>query len=212
MKYRALQPLELSQVFCKFRWAHWSGFEANDAGSVLPPEHPHVKGPRCVQSVVRSASFSGLAALLALAPVSIVSADDSAKKPTSVLDFHVKDIDGKDVDLSTYHGKVLMIVNTASQCGLTPQYKDLEAIYEKYKSQGFEVLAFPANEFGCSGTGQQRSRSRHSARRSIRSVFRFSRRSSSRGKGFIRSTISSRASQPIPSSLARSPGTLPSSS
>ncbi len=99
------------------------------------------------------ASLSGLAALLALAPLSVVSADDSAKKPTSVLDFHVKDIDGKDVDLSTYHGKVLMIVNTASQCGLTPQYKDLEAIYEKYKGQGFEVLAFPANEFGAQEPG-----------------------------------------------------------
>ncbi len=157
------------------------------------------------------ASFSGLAALLALAPLSIVSADDSAKKPTSVLDFHVKDIDGKDVDLSTYHGKVLMIVNTASQCGLTPQYKDLEAIYEKYKGQGFEVLAFPANEFG-SGTGQQRADQGVLLDGSTRSVSRFSRRSSSRGKGFIRSTISSRASQPIPSSPARSPGTLPSSS
>jgi glutathione peroxidase len=99
------------------------------------------------------ASFSGLAALLALAPCSSLSADDSAKKATSVLDFHVKDIDGKDVNLSSYQGKVLMIVNTASQCGLTPQYKDLEAIYEKYKSQGFEILAFPANEFGAQEPG-----------------------------------------------------------
>jgi glutathione peroxidase len=99
------------------------------------------------------ASLSGLAALLALAPLSAVSAGDAGKKPTSVLDFHVKDIDGKDVDLSSYSGKVLVIVNTASQCGLTPQYKDLEAIYEKYKSQGFEVLAFPANEFGSQEPG-----------------------------------------------------------
>jgi glutathione peroxidase len=94
-----------------------------------------------------------LAAVLALAPLSAVLAGDEAKKPTSVLDFHVKDIDGKDVDLSSYQGKVLIIVNTASQCGLTPQYKDLEAIYEKYKSQGFEVLAFPANEFGAQEPG-----------------------------------------------------------
>jgi glutathione peroxidase len=116
--------------------------------NILTQKDPAVFNRLCVL-----ASFSGLAALLALAPLSIVSADDSAKKPTSVLDFHVKDIDGKDVDLSTYHGKVLMIVNTASQCGLTPQYKDLEAIYEKYKSQGFEVLAFPANEFGAQEPG-----------------------------------------------------------
>ena len=62
--------------------------------------------------------------------------------------FHMKDIDGKDVELSKYKGKVFLIVNTASQCGFTPQYKDLEAIYEKYKDKGFEILAFPANEFG----------------------------------------------------------------
>jgi glutathione peroxidase len=99
------------------------------------------------------ASLSGLAALLALAPLSVVSADDAAKKPTSVLDFQVKDIDGKDVSLSSYQGKVLVIVNTASQCGLTPHYKDLEALYEKYKDQGFEVLAFPANEFGSQEPG-----------------------------------------------------------
>ena len=93
-------------------------------------------------------SLASLAALLVVAPLAVVSAADPAKKPTSVLDFHVKDIEGKDVDLASYKGKVLLIVNTASQCGYTPQYKDLEAIYEKYKDQGFEVLAFPANEFG----------------------------------------------------------------
>ena len=70
-----------------------------------------------------------------------------ANKP-SALSFTVKDIDGKDQDLSQYKGKVVMIVNVASQCGLTPQYKDLESIYEKYKDQGFVILGFPANEFG----------------------------------------------------------------
>lgn len=92
--------------------------------------------------------FATLAALLILSTAAIVSAQDASKKPTSVLDFRVKDIDGKDVDLAKYKGKVLLIVNTASQCGNTPQYKDLQAIYEKYKDRGFEVLAFPANEFG----------------------------------------------------------------
>jgi glutathione peroxidase len=76
------------------------------------------------------------------------SAGSADKKPSSVLDFHVKDIDGKDVALSKYQGKVVLIVNTASQCGLTPQYKGLEEAYKKYKEQGFEILAFPANEFG----------------------------------------------------------------
>ena len=88
------------------------------------------------------------AARLALSVVSAAGRLTAARRPTSVLDFHVKDIDGKDVDLAKYKGKVFLIVNTASQCGLTPQYKDLEALYEKYKDKGFEILAFPANEFG----------------------------------------------------------------
>ena len=75
------------------------------------------------------------------------------KKPMSVLDFKVKDIDGKDVDLSKYKGDVLLIVNTASRCGYTPQYKGLEATFEKYKAKGFTVLAFPANEFGAQEPG-----------------------------------------------------------
>lgn len=66
----------------------------------------------------------------------------------SVYDFQVKSIDGKDVPLSNYKGKALMIVNTASKCGYTPQYKGLEELYETYKAKGFEILAFPANEFG----------------------------------------------------------------
>ncbi len=98
-------------------------------------------------------SLAALTTLMAVTSATVVSADDPAKKPASVLDFHMKDIDGKDVDLAKYHGKVLLIVNTASQCGLTPQYKNLEAIYEKYKDQGFEILAFPANEFGSQEPG-----------------------------------------------------------
>jgi glutathione peroxidase len=87
-----------------------------------------------------------VAALAVIVP-RMVSADD-AKKPASVLDFKVQDIDGKAVDLAKFKGDVLLIVNTASQCGLTPQYEGLEALYGKYKAQGFDVLGFPANEFG----------------------------------------------------------------
>ncbi|MBK9216158.1 MAG: glutathione peroxidase [Chloracidobacterium sp.] len=65
----------------------------------------------------------------------------------SVYEFTMKDIDGNDVRLDTYRGKVVMIVNVASKCGYTPQYEGLENIYKKYKDRGFVVLGFPANNF-----------------------------------------------------------------
>ena len=61
--------------------------------------------------------------------------------------FAMKTIDGKEQKFSDYKGKALLIVNTASQCGFTPQYKSMETLYEQYKDQGLEVLAFPANNF-----------------------------------------------------------------
>jgi len=65
----------------------------------------------------------------------------------SVHEIAVKDIDGKDTTLGAYKGKVLLVVNVASKCGLTPQYKALEALHEKYKDKGFTVLGFPCNQF-----------------------------------------------------------------
>ncbi|MBA4251034.1 MAG: glutathione peroxidase [Chlorobiaceae bacterium] len=65
----------------------------------------------------------------------------------------VRDIDGNEVNLSDYNGRVLLIVNVASACGFTKQYEGLEAIYSKYKERGFEVLAFPSNDFGSQETG-----------------------------------------------------------
>lgn len=65
----------------------------------------------------------------------------------SVYEFTMKDIDGNEQKLDAYKGKVIMIVNTASKCGNTPQYEGLEAIYKKYKDQGFVILGFPANNF-----------------------------------------------------------------
>jgi glutathione peroxidase len=67
---------------------------------------------------------------------------------TSIYDFHATSLDGKDVALSDYRGKVLLIVNTASKCGFTPQYEGLEKLYEKHRDQGFAILGFPCNQFG----------------------------------------------------------------
>ena len=66
----------------------------------------------------------------------------------SIYDFKVKAQDGSEVSLSDYKGKVLLIVNTATGCGFTPQYDELQDIYEKYKERGFEILDFPCNQFG----------------------------------------------------------------
>jgi glutathione peroxidase len=71
----------------------------------------------------------------------------------NVFEFSAKDIKGKDVPLSEYKGKVLLVVNVASKCGYTPQYKGLQELYQKYHEQGFEVLAFPCNQFGAQEPG-----------------------------------------------------------
>jgi glutathione peroxidase len=72
----------------------------------------------------------------------------SATVPTSPLDFTLDSIDGAPVALDQYRGSVVLIVNVASQCGLTPQYAGLQKLYDTYRERGFVVLGFPANEFG----------------------------------------------------------------
>ena len=72
----------------------------------------------------------------------------SQARGKTIYDFKVKSIRGESVDLSHYRGKVLLIVNTASECGYTPQYKGLQELYVKYRDQGLEVLGFPSNDFG----------------------------------------------------------------
>ncbi|MEE4196006.1 MAG: glutathione peroxidase [Bacteroidales bacterium] len=81
--------------------------------------------------------------ILILAMISSVSFSQNK----SFYDFKVQTIDGEKFDLSTLKGKKVLVVNTASKCGFTPQYEDLQKLYEKYKSENFIILGFPANNF-----------------------------------------------------------------
>lgn len=98
--------------------------------------------------------LSGSAIADAAKPAKKPAAGDVILEPTSApakdspLSHTIKDIDGKDVDLSQLKGKVVMFVNVASKCGNTPQYKPLQEVYEKYKDKGLVVVGIPANEFG----------------------------------------------------------------
>jgi glutathione peroxidase len=75
-------------------------------------------------------------------------AEEGSKKVPAVLNFKMKSIDGKDVNLSKYQGKVVLFVNVASKCGYTPQYKGLQELHDKYAEKGLAIIGVPANEFG----------------------------------------------------------------
>jgi glutathione peroxidase len=97
-------------------------------------------------------SVGSLAIVAVLVISRAVSAADQAAekataKPAQALNFKVQSLEGKDVDLAQYRGKVVLVVNVASKCGLTPQYKELEALYKKYKGQGLVIVGFPCNQF-----------------------------------------------------------------
>jgi glutathione peroxidase len=109
--------------------------------SACPTRHAAVLKDRTMIKFVALFSF-GMTVISALA---VVQAAEASKGP---LDFAMKSIDGKSVELSSYKGKVVLMVNVASQCGFTKQYSSLEALYKKYQNQGLVILGFPANEFG----------------------------------------------------------------
>jgi glutathione peroxidase len=88
--------------------------------------------------------------LVVVAALSMCALSASAK---SLYDIPLKDIKGKDTSLKAYEGKTILIVNVASQCGYTKQYKPLEALYQKYKDKGLVVLGFPSNDFGAQEPG-----------------------------------------------------------
>ena len=92
-------------------------------------------------------------AAVVLAAGSISLAADKGKDVPPVLNFTMKRLNGKEASLSQYEGKVLLLVNVASQCGLTPQYDGLQSLHKKYAGQGLAVLGFPANEFGAQEPG-----------------------------------------------------------
>lgn len=81
----------------------------------------------------------------AMAAATTNTSEPMAKE--TIYQYKVKDLSGKEFDFASLKGKKIMVVNTASKCGLTPQYKDLEALYEQYKSKGFVIVGFPANNF-----------------------------------------------------------------
>jgi glutathione peroxidase len=80
---------------------------------------------------------------------------EEATEHECALNFKVKNIDGEEVDLEDYEGKVVLVVNVASQCGLTPQYNGLQSLYKKYEEKGFVVLGFPCNQFGSQEPGTE---------------------------------------------------------
>lgn len=85
-----------------------------------------------------------LSGIVAMALVSQVFASD----PTNALQFKMKTLDGEEIELSKYAGKVVLFVNVASKCGLTPQYADLQSLYEKYQDKGLVIVGIPCNQFG----------------------------------------------------------------
>lgn len=90
---------------------------------------------------------------MAFMTVLALSTAAAAAAGKSILDIPLKDIDGRDTSLKAYQGKVLLVVNVASQCGLTPQYTALQAVHQKYEAKGFTVLGFPCNDFGAQEPG-----------------------------------------------------------
>src|SRR5215510_14862365 len=107
------------------------------------------------ESGMRKLRLAMVVLCLAVAAAAVFGAPStsSASASGSIYDFTMKDIDGKQVNLTDFRGKVVLVVNVASRCGFTPQYEGLQKLYLKYQQQGFVILGFPANNFGVQEPG-----------------------------------------------------------
>src|SRR6516162_8663966 len=103
---------------------------------------------RCTIMIVRWTALMVTGILVAGSTLALGPDKKGSSKVPPALQFEMKDIDGKNVDLGRYKGKVILIVNVASECGYTPQYKELQALYAKHKKDGLAILGFPCNDFG----------------------------------------------------------------
>ena len=99
---------------------------------------------------MRSWAVTGLGIVVLFAAGASLRAEEKKgeKKVPAVLNFTMKGLDGKDVDLSKYQGKVILVVNVASKCGFAPQYKGLQSLHDRYATEGLVILGVPANNFG----------------------------------------------------------------
>jgi len=100
-----------------------------------------------IERILIMISFLGIS-LFGITLKAQSASNEETIKSANIYKYSVKNIKKEDVNLKSYEGKVLLIVNVASECGYTPQYEGLEKIYKKYNAKGFEILAFPCNDFG----------------------------------------------------------------
>lgn len=109
-----------------------------------------------MQSTIKTICLAGLLGIFSCQSGSEPKAEltkSISKEMNTIYDYTAKTIEGENIDFNNFKGKKLMLVNTASECGLTPQYEQLQAVHEQYGSDNFKIIGFPANEFGAQEPG-----------------------------------------------------------